>query len=295
MLEQILQSLGYIRPELALVFTFLSAIIADLVTKRKAIVAGIVLGGLMATAYYVVEQIGLNVSTFNNMLAIDPFSVFFKCVIVGSGIIIVMFSLASNEVNSSIRRIGEYYALLVAMTTGMFLMVGSSNLLMMYLSLELTSISSYILAGFTKEAPDSAEASLKYVIYGALSSGFMLYGISIIYGLTGALDIYSINQVLVQGGTGKTALLFAGVLAIAGFGYKISAVPFHFWTPDVYQGAPVTITAFLSVASKAAGFAMLMRFLKVTFVDPTVLSVPAGMWATLASFEWYNIVAAISV
>lgn len=295
MLEQILQSLGYIRPEVALVFTFLSAIVADLVTQRKAIVAGIALGGLIATAYYVVEQVGLNVSTFNNMLAVDPFSVFFKCVIIGSSILIVMFSLTSNEVNTSVRRIGEYYALLVAMTTGMFLMVGSSNLLMMYLSLELTSISSYILAGFTKEAPDSAEASLKYVIYGALSSGLMLYGISIIYGLTGALDIYSINQVLVQGGTGKIALLIAGVLAIAGFGYKISAVPFHFWTPDVYQGAPVTITAFLSVASKAAGFAMLMRFLKVTFIDSTVLNLPLGLWATIKGYELTNVIIILSV
>src|SRR5208283_949794 len=247
MLDIILQSLGYVRPEFALVFTFLSAIVADLVFKRKAIVAGIVLGGFAATAYYVVEEVGVNVSTFNNMLAVDPFSVFFKCVIIVSALIIVMFSLASNEVNSSFRRIGEYYALLVAMTTGMFLMVGSSNLLMMYLSLELTSISSYILAGFTKEVPNSAEASLKYVIYGALSSGFMLYGISIIYGLTGSLDIYSINQVISQGGTGKLALLIAGILALAGFGYKISAVPFHFWTPDVYEGAPITITAFLSV------------------------------------------------
>jgi NADH-quinone oxidoreductase subunit N len=295
MLEQILRSVGFIRPEVALVFTFLSAIVADLITKRKAIVAGIVLGGLIATAYYVFEQVGVNVSIFNDMLAIDPFSVFFKCVIIGSSILIVMFSLASNEVNSSVRRIGEYYALLVAMTTGMFLMVGSSNLLMMYLSLELTSISSYILAGFTKEAPDSAEASLKYVIYGALSSGFMVYGISIIYGLTGALDIYSINQVLTQGGTGKIALLFAGVLAIAGFGYKISAVPFHFWTPDVYQGAPVTITAFLSVASKAAGFAMLMRFLKVTFIDSTALGVPLGMWATIKGFELTNVIIILSV
>ena len=188
MLDQILHSLGFIRPEFALVFTFLSAIVADLVSKRKAIVAGIVLGGFAATAYYVVDEIGVSVSVFNNMLAVDPFSVFFKFVVIASALFVVMFSLASNEVNSSFRRIGEYYALLVAMTMGMFLMVGSSNLLMMYLSLELTSISSYILAGFTKEVPNSAEASLKYVIYGALSSGFMLYGISIIYGLTGSLE-----------------------------------------------------------------------------------------------------------
>ena len=295
MLDIILQSLGYVRPEFALVFTFLSAIVADLVFKRKAIVAGIVLGGFAATAYYVAEEMGVNVSTFNNMLAVDPFSVFFKFVIIAAALIIVMFSLASNEVNSSFRRIGEYYALLVAMTTGMFLMVGSSNLLMMYLSLELTSISSYILAGFTKEVPNSAEASLKYVIYGALSSGFMLYGISIIYGLTGSLDIYSINQVISQGGTGKLALLIAGILALAGFGYKISAVPFHFWTPDVYEGAPITITAFLSVGSKAAGFAMLMRFLKVTFTNTAILNAPLGLWATIKGFELTNVMIIMSV
>lgn len=295
MLDQILQSLGYVRPEFALVFTFLSAIVADLVFKRKAVVAGVVLGGFGATAYYVIEESGVNVSIFSNMLAVDPFSVYFKLIVILTAVIIVMFSLASNEVNSSPRRLGEYYALLVAMTLGMFLMAGSTNLLMMYLSLELTSISSYILAGFTKEAPDSAEASLKYVIYGALSSGFMLYGISIIYGLTGSLDIYSINQVLSQGGTGKIALLIAGVLAIAGFGYKISAVPFHFWTPDVYEGAPVTITAFLSVASKAAGFAMLMRFLKITFTDSRMLNVLPGMWATVKGFELTNVIIILSV
>ncbi|HTX18704.1 MAG TPA: NADH-quinone oxidoreductase subunit N [Bacteroidota bacterium] len=295
MLQLILQSIGYIRPETALVFTLLSAIVADLVFKRKAIVAGIVLGGFAAVAYYVVDEIGVNLSIFSNMLAVDPFAVYFKFVVVTASIIIVLFSLSSNEVLSSTRRIGEYYALLVAMTTGMFFMVGASNLLMMYLSLELTSISSYLLAGFTKEAPDSAEASLKYVIYGALSSGFMLYGISIIYGLTGSLDLYSINQVLTQGGAGRLALLFGGVLAIAGFGYKISAVPFHFWTPDVYEGAPVTITAFLSVASKAAGFAMLMRFLKVGFADLTVATLPAGLWATVKGFELTNVLIIIAV
>ena len=121
-------------------------------------------------------------------------------------------------------------------------MAGASNLLMMYLAVELSSITSYILAGYTKEAPDSSEASLKYVIYGALSSGLMLYGISLIYGLTGSLDFYAINKelpgVLAEGGSARLVLLIAGILMLAGLGYKISAVPFHFWAPDVYEGAP---------------------------------------------------------
>jgi NADH-quinone oxidoreductase subunit N len=127
----------------------------------------------------------------------------------------------------------------------------------------------------------------------------MLYGISILYGLTGSLDLRTINhvlpQVLAKGGSSGFALLIAGVLTLAGLGYKISAVPFHFWTPDVYEGAPITITAFLSVASKAGGFALLIRFFKVTFIDTNAVSLPAGTWTTIHGFEWYQIVAVLSV
>ena len=181
------------------------------------------------------------------------------------------------------------------MTLGMLLMTGSTNLLMMYLSLELTSISSYILAGYTKEEKDSSEAALKYVIFGAVASGLMLYGISILYGLTGALDIYGVNSALATGDVSAPPLIVAGILIVVGFGYKISAVPFHFWTPDVYEGAPLTITAFLSVASKAAGFAMMMRFFKVSFLDPTVGSLSPGSWQTFQGFEWNQVVAILSV
>jgi NADH-quinone oxidoreductase subunit N len=229
------------------------------------------------------------------MIAVDGFAFFFKLIIVFSAVLIVIFSVGSVELNSAGRKLGEYYSLLVALTLGMFLMSGASNLLMMYISMELSSTTSYILSGYTKDAPDSSEASLKYVIYGALSSGLMLYGISIIYGLTGSLDLYSINQVLAKGNPHQFVLLIAGVLTLAGFGYKISAVPFHFWAPDVYEGAPITITAFLSVASKAAGFAMLIRFFKVTFIDSSVVALPSGAWASLKGFEWYQIVAALSV
>jgi len=160
----------------------------------------------------------------------------------------------------------------------------------MYLSLELTIISSYILAGFTKEAPDSAEASLKYVIYGALSSGLMLYGISIIYGLTGALDIYSINQVLSQGGTGKIALLIAGVLTIAGFGYKISAVPFHFWTPDVYQGASNETAGLIASLPKVGAVAVLARLISLATPGSQTLAVLLTCLAA-ASMFYGNLVA----
>jgi NADH-quinone oxidoreductase subunit N len=255
--------------------------------------------GLIGTGIALLGQADMHASIFSNMIAVDPFAFFFKLVILLTAILIVVFSLQSAELNSPGRKLGEYYFLLVALTLGMMLMAGASNLLMMYLAIELSSITSYILSGYTREAPDSSEAALKYVIYGAMSSGLMLYGISIIYGLTGSLDLYTINRVLpavlAKGGSGSMALLIAGVLTLAGFGYKISAVPFHFWAPDVYEGAPITITAFLAVASKAGGFALLIRFFKVAFIDTRVVGLPAGTWATLQGFEWVNIVALLSV
>ncbi|HCV44332.1 MAG TPA: NADH-quinone oxidoreductase subunit N, partial [Bacteroidetes bacterium] len=233
MSEQILKDLQFFYPELALTATLCVAIIADLIFRRTSIVVStIVMMGLIVTGILVLGQSEIHASIFGNMVAVDAFAHFFKLVIIITAILIVVFSLGSSELNTAKRKLGEYYALLVALTLGMVLMTGASNLLMMYLALELSSISSYILSGYTKEAPDSSEASLKYVIYGALSSGLMLYGISIMYGLTGSLDIYTINQVLARGDYNTIALLIAGVLAMAGFGYKISAVPFHFWTPD---------------------------------------------------------------
>lgn len=296
MADQILKDLHFFYPETILSITFLAAILADLIFRRSAIVVAIVaISGLIVSLAFLFPEAGASASIFSNMIAVDSFSFFFKLIILVSAVLIVLFSFQSAELNSAGRRLGEYYSLLVALTLGMMLMAGASNLLMMYLALELSSITSYILSGYTREAQDSSEASLKYVIYGALSSGLMLYGISIIYGMTGSLDIYTINQVLAKGNFNELALLIAGVLALAGFGYKISAVPFHFWTPDVYEGAPITITAFLSVASKAGGFAMMIRFFKVTFIDTSVVTIHAGTWSSITGFDWLHLVAAISV
>ncbi len=297
MLEQILNSVKLLYPETTLAVTFCLLILTDLISRKRsngtALIAPL---GLFITAYFVVQQIstGAN-SIFSNMLAVDSFSIYFKFVILVSAIIVVIFSMQFAELTRGKRSVAEYYALLIALTLGLFLMVGSTNLLMMYLSLELSSISSYILAGYTKEADDSSEASLKYIIYGAVSSGMMLYGISILYGLTGAVDIYGINNALMLTEVNAVTLMIAGILIVVGFGYKISAVPFHFWTPDVYEGAPITITAFLSVASKAAGFAMMIRFFKVAFMNPAVGNLAFGSWATFRGFDWNLILAVLSV
>jgi NADH-quinone oxidoreductase subunit N len=240
-------------------------------------------------------QGGISQQIFSGMIAVDPFAVFFKSLAAICTLTIFLFSIFSSEVQTTVKRMAEYYSLLVAMTLGMFLMAGATNVLMMVLAMELTSLSSYILAVYTKEAADSSEASLKYIIYGAVSSGVMLYGISILFGLTGAMDYAGINHSLILHAPNYFALLTATIFIVVGFGYKISAVPFHFWTPDVYEGAPITITAFLSVASKAAGFAMMIRFFKVIFIDTTILAVPAGMWTSLYGFEWNKLLAILSV
>jgi NADH-quinone oxidoreductase subunit N len=296
MLQQILESLKFFQPEIVLTIVFCLAIVLDLVFRNKPnLIGGFVIAGLMLAGYFVFEQSKLAAtSAFSHMFAVDPFSTFFKSLILLSAIFVVAFSLQSKELNNGKRKLGEFYSLLIAMTLGMLLMSGASNLLMMYLSLELTSISSYILSGYKKEVANSSEASLKYVIYGALSSGLMIYGISIIYGLTGSLSIYGINEVLLTGSVSRLALIVANILMLVGFGYKISAVPFHFWAPDVYEGAPITITAFLSVASKAAGFAMMIRYFFVTYFN-SALSGVTGSLTMFQGFEWNYIIAILSV
>lgn len=296
MVDQILESLSHFLPETVLTGALCLAILSDVILRRnRNATVMIALAGLLVSMFFVYQQSGLTESVFSGMAVVDPFAAFFKSIIGFSAILIVLFSLFSQEVQENQKRRGEYFSLLLAMTLGMYLMAGAANLLMMVLALELTSLSSYVLAGYMKEAGDSSEASLKYILYGALSSGLMLYGISILYGLTGATDIYGVNKALSSQSVNETALLIAGILILAGFGYKISAVPFHFWTPDVYEGAPVTITAFLSVASKAAGFAMMIRFFKVSFVDASILPVADGVWTLIQGFEWNKLFAILSV
>ena len=257
-----LQSIQYFIPELILVTTVLVAILTDLFyPKRKSYLVGYwVLGGLGASLIAILLQNGAVVtSLFSEMIALDPFAIFFKIIILIATIFIVLISRYNNEFEKY--RTGEYYTLIIIMVFGMFLMVSSIDMIMVYLSIETVSIMSFILSGYLKAEKRSNESALKYVIYGAFSSGLMLYGLSILFGLTGTTKIYEISSSLATlDGGANFALILSFVLILAGFAYKISAVPFHFWTPDVYEGAPTTITAFLSVAPKAAGFAVIIRF-----------------------------------
>ena len=247
--------------------------------------------------YFVSNQFGTAVTTFKTslkygMVVVDNFSSYFKIVVLLASFIVVIFSMLSSEVNSNEERHGEYYTLLFGMILGMFLMSSASDLILIYLSIELLSLSSYVLAGFVKNTIRNSEASLKYVIYGGVSSGIMLFGISLVYGLTGSTNLYEINTLIQVQNFPYITFLIAGLFILVGFGFKISAAPFHFWTPDVYEGAPIPITAYLSVASKAAGFAVLIRFIKITFVGSTDSS---GYWILLNIIDWKSIIVLLSI
>ncbi|MCX7985169.1 MAG: NADH-quinone oxidoreductase subunit N [Bacteroidetes bacterium] len=293
--ETILQQLVLFVPELILTGTFCLILLTGAFTKlRDYGTSTLTLIGSIAAFISVLPTIGVQKSLFAGMIAIDSFAVFFKLFSLVCLIGITLFSLHAGELKLVRTRSAEYYALLVAMTLGMFLMASATHLLMMVLAMELTSLSAYVLAGYTKEAADSSEASLKYILYGAVASGLLLYGISILYGLTGSLHYTTINHVLAVEPLSRVPLALVFVLLLVGFGFKISAVPFHSWTPDVYEGAPITITTFLSVASKAAGFAMLIRFFKLVCVNP-VASVEAGYSIPLLPIDWQLLLAVLAV
>jgi NADH-quinone oxidoreductase subunit N len=223
------------------------------------------------------------------MVVLDNFSLFFKVFALAATILCVLMSLASNEINQVYQ--GEYYALLLTSTLGIFFMASSSNLLMAYLSLELVSLASYVLTGFLPHNRRSSEAALKYLIYGGVASGTMIYGMSWIFGMTGSLDYAAIQAALGQAGINTATLFIAFVFILAGFGYKIVFVPFHMWSPDVYQGAPTPFTAFLSVASNAAGLAIMIRF----FFPGVSRMVPGGEWSFISGAEWPHVLLVLSM
>jgi len=287
----VVESLGWFGPEAVLTVGVLAVIAVDLMRGRAAgewpgtvaFVATVVAliatlrlpgvtgpGGLLGA----VPQSWL----FGRMLVLDAFSVFFKLLLGLSLLAAVWMSLRSPEVRGRPNE-GEYFTILLASGLGMFLMASAANLLMAYLALEFVSLSSYVLTDHLRHNRRSGEAAIKYLIYGGVASGAMIYGMSWLFGLTGSMDYTGIAAGVAKLDAASRGALFVGLLLVlAGFGYKISAVPFHMWAPDVYTGAPLPVTTFLAVGSKAAGFAMLLRFFSFGITAdgpaPAVTSVP---------------------
>ncbi len=299
-----LESLKYAYPETALAFVLVLVILLDLVPaiRQRRIAMTMTITGLILTLIatlvhiYILGREGnpnAGYSLFEGMIVFSRFTLFFKVILVLTALLVALFSIRSPQVKAAGE--GEYCTLLLSGTLGCFLMAAASDFLMVYLSIELVSISSYVMVGFYRKDRKSAEAALKYVIYGAVASGLMIFGMSLLYGLAGSTQFGQVYEALAaktgQGAVSTASFVFSFLLVLAGFGYKIACFPFHMWCPDVYEGAPTPITAFLSVGPKAAGFAALIQFFYAN------LSVPGagGTFHALAGTHWPWVLALVSV
>ena len=248
----------YILPELVLTAGALLVLIADvaLPKSQRAALAWVTLLALGATAVSLLPFTSTRVDVAHGLMAVDQFALFFKVVFLFAAAITVLMSIRYLAVEGASP--GEYYFLILCATLGMFVMAGGIDLITIFIGLETMAVSFYILAGFIKPNQRSNEAAVKYFLLGAFSLGILLYGMSLMYGLSGTTNLRTMATVF-TGQERDPRLVLAVILVVAGVGFKIAAVPFHMWAPDVYEGAPTPVTAFLSVGSKAASFAMVIR------------------------------------
>ena len=286
-----LASLPYFLPEFAVTATILLLIVVHVAGRNRrspaaALLAMVGTGSALFFAW--MTPAGAGTGLFEGMVVLDGFAVFFKVLTALATIIVIFMSIDCHELTDKSQ--AEYYIFLLSVLLGMFLLSAASDIVMLYLALELVSIPSYLLAGYLKGKELSNEASTKYVVYGATASGVMIYGFSLLYGMTGSTQISEIGSALATV-TATLPALLAAVMVTVGFGYKIAAVPFHMWSPDVYEGAPTPVTAFLSVGPKAAGFAVLVRFFYTVFASPEGAE---GMWKLSSSVDWPFLFAVLS-
>src|SRR5579863_3691509 len=261
LLQTIPQRVDYTRilPELVLsVFGIVVMVLDPLVDEEKSqkllgyIALGGTVAGLLAT-WYMAQSPGL---AFSNMVKVDSFSVFFHIVIIAIAAVVILSSFEYMAVQRI--RAGEYYALILLGVVGMALMSSAVELVLIFIALEISSISTYILAGFRRNEASSSESSLKYFLLGSFATAFFLYGVALMFGATGSTNIDIISQKLQAAPVG-VLVYTAMALMFVGLGFKVAAAPFHVWTPDVYEGAPAPVTGFMSTAPKAAAFAVLLR------------------------------------
>ena len=245
---------------------------------RKGITALLAALGLGLTLGFTLMQIGKEQVGFNNMVVLDGFSTFVNALLLVSGLLGV--ALAYGYVKRMGIERGEYYTLLLFSVTGMMLMAQATDLIMVFLALELLSIPLYVLAAFALPKTESEEAGMKYFLLGAFSTGFVVYGIALIFGATGSTSLAAIVAAASSTSSGLLLTIGAALLLI-GFGFKVAAVPFHMWTPDVYQGAPTSVTAFMSSGAKIAGFAALLRVFATTF--PSIATDMTGVLWVLSA------------
>ena len=251
-----------ILPELIVVAAACLVLVLDPITpsSRKELLAWLSLGALALCIGLTGGQISvlnIRLSAFSDLVVVDGYARFWKLLLYGVTGFTILLSLAYLKAERL--NLGEYYGFILLSLAGMMVMVSGADLLTIYLGTELMSLSLYVMAGLKRSSPRSLEASAKYFVLGAFSSGLLLYGISLLYGIAGSTTLASIAGAIGTRGFDDPLLLIATILLAAGFGFKLAVVPFHMWTPDVYQGAPTSVTAFMAVASKAASFAAFLR------------------------------------
>jgi NADH-quinone oxidoreductase subunit N len=295
-MDEVLHSLHRFGPELITTAALLLVVVADAsgAAFRNTFSRLLTIAGL-AAALFACPPLSSPAAAgplFSGMLYLDPMGVFFKVVLLGAALLLVLsFTFANSRELFGLGH-GEFYALLLALTLSNLLMAASSDIVMLYLSLEMVSITSYIMVAYLKGDRMSNEASLKYILFGAVSTGSMLYGLSLLYGLTGATGFAKIQEALATGlpDQGRFALYAIALFVFAGFGFKTAAVPLHFWCPDAYEGAPTPVSAFLSVAPKAAGFAVMLRFFFSSLAAPLT-----GPWDLVGTVDWAQFLMVISI
>jgi len=257
------QDLGAIGPELELALFGMILLVADLLVESKRVLGYIALAGIAWSGFFLYRLHGAEVPAYGGLLAVDPYAWFFKLIFLVAAALAIAISFRYLDIENE--QHGEYYALILFATMGMMFMVGAMDLVTLYIGLETMAIATYILVGFLRGNPRSNEASLKYFLLGAFSSGVLLYGFSLLYGLAGSTKLTAIADALAQRSVGDPLAVLALVTVAAGMFFKIGAVPFHQWTPDAYEGAPSSITGYMSVAVKAASFAMMVRVFMISF------------------------------
>jgi NADH-quinone oxidoreductase subunit N len=260
-----------ILPEISLLAVVAIVFVADLLLRERdrGVLAWLTAGGVAVTLVLTVvfSQPGAESElVWGGMLRHDWLAFIFKILFLVSALLTTLFTIGWKEIWHK----GEFYVLLLTATIGMTLMAASADLIMLFLSIETTSIPLYVMAGFMTQDDRSTEAGFKYLLFGAVTTGVMLYGLSLLYGFAGTTNLYEMAAGLSAAAIPGPVLVGTVLLILLGFGFKVALVPLHFWAPDVYEGAPTPVTAFLSTASKAAGFAVLARVMLAVF--PSILS-----------------------
>ena len=250
-------------PEIVLALVAMAILIFGVLRREDTFVLSSMfgLGGMLLAALLVVT--GAQGVGYHGQFVSDAFSSFAKVLILAGAALALILSLDYNRKNHIARF--EYPVLMLLSVTGMMVMVSASNMMTLYLGLELQSLALYVLAAFARDDLRSSEAGLKYFVLGALASGLLLYGISLVYGFSGTMDFAGLSQVLARPESASPGLIVGIVFVLVGLAFKIAAVPFHMWTPDVYEGAPTPVTAFFSTAPKVAAFALLLRVMATPF------------------------------